>query len=93
MPLLRKGGSAGVPVLSLLHGTASSAQASRWGEFGASLEQAYALVGRGRCLAALRDPAADRPLRQARHLFDEMGARARVPECDALIAQAGKLSS
>ena len=61
--------------------------------FGARLEEAYALLGRGRCLTTLGNPAADRTLREARHLFDDMGARARVAECDALIAQASKLSS
>ena len=67
--------------------------AVRWDSFGARLEQAYALLGQGRCLTALSDPAADGPLRQARALFDEMGARPRVDECDTLILRASKLSS
>ena len=57
------------------------------------LEQAHALLGQGRCLTALRDPDARAPLREARELFDRMGARPRVEECDALIAEAGKLSA
>jgi class 3 adenylate cyclase/tetratricopeptide (TPR) repeat protein len=67
--------------------------AERWEAFGAVIEQAYALLGQGRSLVALGHPEADQPLRQARGLFDAMGARPRVGECDALIAHAGKLSS
>ena len=67
--------------------------AERWERFTAVLEQAYALLGRGRCLTALADLHADRPLRHARALFEEMGARLRIAECDSLIARAGKLSS
>lgn len=65
----------------------------RWEAFGGVLEQAYALLGQGRSLVALGAPDADQPLRQARALFDEMGARPRVDECDTLIARASKLSS
>jgi hypothetical protein len=57
------------------------------------LEQAHALLGQGRCLTALADPEADQPLRQARALFDRMGARPRINDCDTLIARASKLSS
>jgi hypothetical protein len=67
--------------------------AARWEGFGGVLEHAYALLGQGRCLAALGDPTADQALRQARALFDEMGARPRIDECDNLIALAIKLSS
>ena len=62
--------------------------ADRWDGFGARLEQAYALQGRGRCLVALGDPAAEGVLREARALFAEMGARPRVEECDALLQAA-----
>ncbi len=61
--------------------------------FGEVFEEAYALLGQGRCLTALSDPAADQPLRQARRLFDQMGARALVADCDSFIAQAVELSS
>ena len=64
-----------------------------WQRFGATLEQAYALLGEGRCLTSLHDPQADQPLRQARQLFEQMGARPRINQCDTLIAQASKLSS
>jgi class 3 adenylate cyclase/tetratricopeptide (TPR) repeat protein len=67
--------------------------ADRWEKFTEKIEQAHALLGEGRCLAALGDPHADAPLRRARALFDEMGARRRVDECDSLIADASKLSS
>jgi tetratricopeptide (TPR) repeat protein len=64
-----------------------------WQRFGATLEQAYALLGEGRCLTLLGDPQADQSLRRARALFDTMGARPRLNECDTLIAQASKLTS
>ena len=67
--------------------------AARWEQFTNVLEQAHALLGQGRCLTALGDPSADQPLRQARHVFDQMGARPYVVECDTLIARASKLSS
>jgi hypothetical protein len=57
------------------------------------LEHVYALLGQGRCLAALGDASADQALRQARAFFDEMGPRPGVDECDNLIALASKLSS
>jgi class 3 adenylate cyclase/tetratricopeptide (TPR) repeat protein len=62
--------------------------AASWDGFGATLEQAYALQGRGRCLVARGDRAADVPLREARAMFGEMGARPRMEECDALLQAA-----
>ncbi|HEX4747471.1 MAG TPA: adenylate/guanylate cyclase domain-containing protein [Gaiellaceae bacterium] len=67
--------------------------AQAWKEFGFVPEEAFALLGRGRCLVSLRDPAADRPLREARALFAGMGARPRIDECDTLIARVAKLTS
>jgi hypothetical protein len=67
--------------------------ADRWDQFTEVIEQAHALLGQGRCLTALGDPDADVPLREARALFDQMGARRRVDECDTLIAKASKLTS
>jgi len=50
--------------------------------------------GSKRGLCETRDYSkADQPLRQARALFDQMGARPCINECDTLIAQASKLSS
>jgi class 3 adenylate cyclase/tetratricopeptide (TPR) repeat protein len=67
--------------------------AARWERFTEPIEQAHALLGEGRCLAALGDAGADAPLRRARAVFDRMGARRRIDECDALIARASKLTS
>ena len=67
--------------------------AARWERFTSVLEQAYALLGQGRCLAALGDPAADRPLLEARRLFSQMGARPRVAECDRLLAALAERAS
>jgi hypothetical protein len=61
--------------------------AARWEGFGAVLEQAYALLGQGRCLVALGDPDAGQPLRRARRVFEGMGARPRVADCDALLSE------
>ena len=67
--------------------------ADRWEQFTEGIEEAHALLGQGRCLAAVGDPGADLPLRRARALFDQMGARGRVDECDRLIARASRLTS
>jgi hypothetical protein len=67
--------------------------ADRWEQFTEAIEQAHALLGQGRCLAAIGDPAADAPLHGARALFEQMGARRRVDECDSLIVQASRLTS
>jgi hypothetical protein len=66
---------------------------ARWDAFGARLEQAYALLGQGRCLAALDNALAEQPLHAARALFVEMGVLPRVKECNALILEATALSS
>jgi hypothetical protein len=47
-------------------------------------QQAHALFGQCRFLAALDDPPAEVPLRQA-HRLGQMGARAGVADCDRLI--------
>ncbi|HEU0335435.1 MAG TPA: hypothetical protein VFR43_02715, partial [Gaiellaceae bacterium] len=67
--------------------------AERWRGLGARLEEGYAVLGRGRCLAALGNPAAAATLQEARRLFVAMGAHARVEECDLLLAQVSRLSS
>ncbi len=67
--------------------------ASRWKTFEGRLEQAYALLGRGRCLSEVGGAGADAPLLEARVLFSEMGARPCVAECDALIARASAIGS
>jgi class 3 adenylate cyclase len=67
--------------------------AERWRGFGNVPEQAYALLGHGRCLAALRDPNAAEPLRQARGLFESLGYRPALEETEALLADATSLAS
>lgn len=56
------------------------------------LEQAHSLIGQGRCLTAVGDSGADLPLRQARALWQRMGAPRRINECDSLIVGASKLT-
>jgi hypothetical protein len=59
--------------------------AQRWQEFGDVPERAYALLGQGRCLVALEDPAAEQPLRQAAELFSSMGYKPALAETEALL--------
>ena len=68
--------------------------AEHWERLTEVIEQAHALLGCGRCLIAVGDPAAEAPLQTARALFERMGARPRVDACDALTARlSGRLSS
>jgi class 3 adenylate cyclase/tetratricopeptide (TPR) repeat protein len=62
--------------------------AERWQEFGNVPERAYALLGRGRCLAALGKPEAEGPLREAQGLFASIGYRPALAETEALLGQA-----
>ncbi|PWU23428.1 MAG: hypothetical protein C5B48_08610 [Candidatus Rokuibacteriota bacterium] len=59
--------------------------AERWRDFGTVPERAYALLGQGRCLAALGDPEAEAPLREARELFASMGYKPALTETEALL--------
>ncbi len=59
--------------------------AGRWREFGNVPERAYALLGQGRCLAALGNPESEVPLREARDLFASMGFTPAVAEVDSLL--------
>ena len=59
--------------------------AERWRSFGNVPERAYALLGQGRSLAALGQPEAQKPLREARELFASMGYRPALAETDALL--------
>ena len=57
-------------------------------------EQAFALLGRGRSLIALRRPNEATPsLQQAREIFERLGAVPALKETDALLQQATALSS
>jgi class 3 adenylate cyclase/tetratricopeptide (TPR) repeat protein len=62
--------------------------AEDWEGFGHVPERAYALLGRGRCLVALDDPAAGGPLAEARELFASMGYKPALAETEALLDQA-----
>ena len=61
--------------------------AERWREFGNVPERAYALLGQGRCLAALGKPEAEEPLAEARELFQSMGYKPALAETEALLEQ------
>src|SRR5919197_671926 len=61
--------------------------AERWQEFGNVPERAYALLGRGRCLAALGKPEAEGPLREAQGLFASMGYKPALAETEALLGE------
>jgi hypothetical protein len=62
--------------------------AEGWRKLGNVPERAYALLGQGRCLRALGDPAAEHPLTEARELFASMGYRPALAETEALLQQA-----
>jgi hypothetical protein len=61
--------------------------AARWRDFGNVPERAYALLGQGRCLAALDEPVAAEPLREARELFASMGYRPALSETEVLLGE------
>ena len=62
--------------------------AERWHGFGNVRERAYALLGQGRCLAALGKRDAERPLLEARELFASMGYKSALLETEALLGSA-----
>jgi len=61
--------------------------AERWEQFGYVPEHAYALLGQGRCLHALGDPAAPGPLTEAHELFASMGYKPALADTEALLQQ------
>jgi tetratricopeptide (TPR) repeat protein len=68
--------------------------ADRWERFGVVPEQAFALLGRGRCLVGLFGPTeAAAVLQRAREIFERLGAAPALAETDALLQQATALSS
>ena len=63
--------------------------ASRWHDFGVPYEEGQALLGQGRCLAALGGaPQAAAPLASAREIFTHLGAKPALAETVALLARA-----
>ena len=68
--------------------------AGRWQRFGVVPEQAFALLGQGRCLTALGQPTeATHALQQAREIFAALKAAPALAETDTLLQQAGALSA
>jgi tetratricopeptide (TPR) repeat protein len=68
--------------------------ADRWERFGVVPEQAFALLGQGRCLLGLARPTEAAPaLQHAREIFERLGAAPALAETDALLQQATALSS
>ena len=61
--------------------------AERWQEFGNLPERGYALLGQGRCLAALAKPEAAEPLREAQRLFASIGYKPALAETEALLGE------
>jgi class 3 adenylate cyclase len=61
--------------------------AERWQRFGNVPERAYALLGQGRCLAALGRPEAEEALRGARDLFTSLGYEPALAETRALLGE------
>ena len=68
--------------------------AERWAKYGFVLGQARSLHGAGRCLLALgrRQEAASR-LREARDIYESLGARPLVAEVDETLARATSVSA
>ena len=68
--------------------------AERWERFGVVPEQAFALLGQGRCLLGLSRPTEAAPvLQRAREIFEGLQAAPALAETEALLAQATALSS
>jgi class 3 adenylate cyclase len=61
--------------------------AARWKEFGNVPERAHALLGQGRCLHAVGQAEAEKPVREARDLFASMGYEPALAETEALLKQ------
>jgi class 3 adenylate cyclase/tetratricopeptide (TPR) repeat protein len=65
----------------------------RWERLGVVTEQAFALLGEGRCLVRLARPTGATPvLRRAREIFERLGAAPVIAETDALLQEAIELS-
>jgi class 3 adenylate cyclase/tetratricopeptide (TPR) repeat protein len=68
--------------------------ADRWERFGVVPEQAFALLGQGRCLVGLARPTEAAPvLQQAREIFEGLGAAPALAETNALLQEVTALSS
>ena len=68
--------------------------AQRWQAFGVVAEQAFALLGQGRCLVQLGRTSEARPvLQQGREIFQRLQAAPALAEIDEFLQQATALSS
>jgi hypothetical protein len=68
--------------------------ADRWERFGVVPEQAFALLGQGRCLLGLARPTEAAPILQhAREIFERLGATPALAETDALLQEGTAISS
>jgi hypothetical protein len=68
--------------------------AGRWDRFGVVPEQAFALLGQGRCLLGLSQPAeAASALHHAREIFERLKATPALADADALLQKATAMSS
>jgi class 3 adenylate cyclase/tetratricopeptide (TPR) repeat protein len=68
--------------------------ADRWDRFGVVAEQAFALLGQGRCLVGLSRPTEASPvLRQARGILERLHAAPALAETDTLLLRASAISS
>ena len=66
-----------------------AASAAGWQGFGVPYEEGHALLGQGRCLAALgRAPEAAAPLAAAREIFARLGAKPALTDADELLERA-----
>ncbi len=79
------------------HGSAASAYAdaaARWEGFGVVIEEAFARLGRGRCLLVLSRPGeASEALQRARGIFDRCGMVPALEETDTLLARVIAMTS
>jgi hypothetical protein len=68
--------------------------ADRWERFGVVPEQAFALLGQGRCLLGLSRPTeAAEVLQHAREIFEPLQAAPALAETDTLLEQATAVTS
>lgn len=73
---------------------AYASAADRWERFGVVPEQAFALLGQGRCFVGLgRASEATPVLQHAREIFERLQAAPALAEIDALSKEATELSS
>jgi class 3 adenylate cyclase/tetratricopeptide (TPR) repeat protein len=68
--------------------------ATRWERFGVVIEQAFALLGQGRCLLGLGRPTEAAPvLRHAREILERLGASPAMAVTNELLQQAAESDS